>query len=219
MLTGIDGRNADLPARSSGATNWPLEYREEDIELDEDGWNVYRSVSWQNPLDALHEGGDGVHTKVPMPPFTHAWLEKPERPLERFCSEQQRHEKIALMMSGGRDEAHTLKDIHGPKSRAPEHYGQHDHISPTKGCASKPSPHSMPPSPPFQPYLEVDGNDINTLEGGEEYGEDDSHFEALRIAARIRTERVYRRGQRECREGRVRKKIRMARRAKEPTCG
>lgn len=141
-------------------------------------------MSRQWPLDARYEGGDSSRTNVQMPSPSRSG--RLERPIERFCSEQQRHEKIALMMSEGRDEAHTLRHMYGLRSRAsPEDYcSHHDHVSAMEDFASGPSPHGRPPSPPFQPYLEVDGN--GNLEGEEEYGEHDSHFEAIRIAARIK---------------------------------
>lgn len=138
-------------------------------------------MSRQSPLNAQYEGRDGsrIKTRMPSPSRTG----KQERPIERFCSEQQRHEKIALMMSEGRDDRHALRRT------PPEYYcSQHDHISETEGFASGPSPHGRPPSPAFQPFLEIDGNDIfpGLEQRDEEYVEEDPHFEAIRIAARVK---------------------------------
>lgn len=135
---------------------------------------TYSSMSRQSQVDVPHEGVDVLRLKIPTPSCPRP--EKPESPLERFCSEHQRHEKIALMMRGGREEAKThhglaRKQIHG--------CNQQEYI-PTKGIASEPHSDSKPPSPPFRPHLQVDGSD------GLETGEGDPHLEAIRIAARIK---------------------------------
>lgn len=146
-----------------------------------------RPSSRQSPLDAQHGRGDSSRVKMPMPSPTTTRTGRHERPIERFCSEQQRHEKIALMMSGGRDEAHTLRHVYGPDSRAPDHYycTQDAHVlSPVVGFAGGPIPHKRTPSPAFQPYLEVDGDD--DVDGEGECGEGGSNWQAIRMAARIK---------------------------------
>ncbi|KAG8160042.1 hypothetical protein KVR01_010679 [Diaporthe batatas] len=143
-------------------------------------------------------------------------VKKLETPLELFCHEQQRHERIAFMMRG--DEHHHFSnkwptDGHSTLSSSPscQNRGHHEDILMKDGgqCAAAAAgataaaANTKHSSSPFRVELEVNSGDN---------GEDDPHLQEIRIVARIKTERIQRRGQRECREGRVRKKIRMSKR-------
>lgn len=110
-------------------------------------------------------------------------LKKPESPLELFCHEQQRHERIAFMMRG--DDCHVSNwpiDGRAPTSRQTpfETYAQdrrqHEDIL-MKDSGDAAGPNSKHTSSPFRVDLEVNGSDNM---------EDDPHLEAIRIAARIK---------------------------------
>ncbi|POS73029.1 hypothetical protein DHEL01_v208581 [Diaporthe helianthi] len=163
-------------------------------------------------------------------------LKKPETtPLELFCHEQQRHERIAFMMRGV--EQHHLSDNNWPvnghvtsspscrrQPAPPLAFGAHaqgrgqledvlmndagEGAAAAAAAAAAPAPaNTKRSSSPFRVELKVSSGD-NV--------DDDPHLQEIRIAARIKTERIRLRGQRECREGRVRKKIRMSKR-RQPT--
>lgn len=108
-------------------------------------------------------------------------VKKPESPLEVFCHEQQRHERIAFMMRG--DDHVSKWPIGGHEtSRQPplEMKTQarcHNEDILMKDVGEAAAPNSKPSSSPFRVKLEVNGSD-NV--------EDDPHLEEIRIAARIR---------------------------------
>ncbi|KUI59703.1 hypothetical protein VP1G_06971 [Cytospora mali] len=185
MLTGIDGGCADGLARYFGAEDWPTNYREEDIELDEECLAVHQSMSRQSQLEVPHREMDEIHAK--MSSHSSSRLGKPKSPLERFYSEQHRHEKIAFMMRVDRDETDTHHGrteghICSLKLRAPPEFcSQHENVR-SKGFANEASPQNRPPSPAFQPYLEVDRSHL-LEEAAEEV--DDSYLEDIRLAACI----------------------------------
>lgn len=145
---------------------------------------VSSSMNRQNQLEVSHRGVDGICTNVHRLPSL--ILGRPATPLERFCSEHHRHEKIAFMMRDGREEAQSLHGLGRKHTRdmngvAPGNCTQHEHV-PANEIASKSSPQSKPRSPRFRTHLEVDAS--NSLQ--EEEGDGDQHLEALRIAARIK---------------------------------
>jgi hypothetical protein len=119
-------------------------------------------------------------------------LKKPETPLERFFSEQHRHERIAFMMRGDEHKAASSKwpiDGHAASTRqaapfavGPQYIqdrGHHEDIlmkdagEPSAAAAANPK-HS---TSPFRVELEVNGSDNM---------EDDPHLQEIRIAARIK---------------------------------
>jgi hypothetical protein len=115
-------------------------------------------------------------------------LKKPETPLELFCHEQQRHERIAFMMRG--DEHHVSNwpiDGHATSSRQPpftfgtqytQDRRQHEDIlMKDAGEAAAVAANTKHSSSPFRVELEVTGSD-NV--------EDDPHLQEIRIAARIK---------------------------------
>ncbi|KAL2285040.1 hypothetical protein FJTKL_08564 [Diaporthe vaccinii] len=173
-----------------------------EVELDD---NSGQNQDWRHLPVALSGGLSGVVAS------TRPSLKKPEGPLELFCHEQQRHERIAFMMRGHDHASNWPIDGHVTTRQTPlethaQNYRQHEDVL-MKDSGEAASPKSKHTSSPFRVELEVNGSDN---------AEDDPHLEAIRIAARIKTERIQRKGQRECREGRVRKKIRMAKRT-QPT--
>lgn len=108
-------------------------------------------------------------------------LKKPETPLELFCHEPQRHERIAFMMRG--DEHISNWPIDGfSTTRQPsfethtQERRQHEDIL-MKDSGDAAAPNSKHPSSPFRVELEVNGSDNM---------ENDPHLEAIRIAARIK---------------------------------
>lgn len=119
-------------------------------------------------------------------------VKKPETPLELFCHEQQRHERIAFMMRG--DEHHFCNNwpIDGratTSSRQPapfafgtntQNRGQHEDIlmkDAGEGAAAAAAANTKHSSSPFRVELEVNSGD-NV--------EDDPHLQEIRIAARIK---------------------------------
>lgn len=108
-------------------------------------------------------------------------LKKPESPLELFCHEQQRHERIAFMMRGDDHVSNWPIDAHGTTRQTPfethaQDYRQHEDIL-MKDSGQAAPPNSKHTSSPFRVELEVNGSDNM---------EDDPHLEAIRIAARIK---------------------------------
>ena len=106
---------------------------------------------------------------------------KPETPLELFCHEQQRHERIAFMMR--RDDHVSNWPISGhDTTRQPlfethtQDTCQHEDIL-MKDSGEAAAPNSKHPSSPFRVELEVNGSDNM---------ENDPHLEEIRIAARIK---------------------------------
>lgn len=119
-------------------------------------------------------------------------VKKPEAPLELFCHEQQRHERIAFMMRG--DEHHFSNkwpfDGHATStSRQPAQFAigayaqnrcQHEDIlmkDAGEGAAAAAAANTKHSSSPFRVELEVNSGD-NV--------EDDPHLQEIRIAARIK---------------------------------
>lgn len=109
-------------------------------------------------------------------------MKKPESPLELFCHEDQRHERIAFMMRG--DDHVSNWPIAGydtsrqaaPFDTRTQERRQHEDIL-MKDSGEAAAPNSKHTSSPFRVELEVNGSDNM---------EDDPHLEAIRIAARIK---------------------------------
>ncbi|KAI3397189.1 hypothetical protein diail_11163 [Diaporthe ilicicola] len=150
-----------------------------------------QDLDWRHLPVALSGGLSGVMA------CTRPALKKPQSPLEMFCHEQQRHERIAFMMRGdehvvsskwpiGSSSSHDTSRQPPPpplletQTTTPKRcHHQHEDI-PMKdaGEASAAAPpNSKPSSSPFRVELEVNGSDNM---------ESDPHLEEIRIAARIR---------------------------------
>ncbi|KAJ0122362.1 hypothetical protein J7T55_002875 [Diaporthe amygdali] len=145
---------------------------QDEIELDENG----QGQDWRH-LPVTLSGdlmGVMVCTKPPM--------KKPESPLELFCHEQQRHERIAFMMRGDEHVSKWPIDAHNTRGGQPtfqtqphNRFQHEDTLMKDAGeAAAANSKHS---SSPFQVKLEVNGSDNM---------EEDPHLEEIRIAARIK---------------------------------
>lgn len=113
---------------------------------------------------------------------TRSALKKPESPLEFFCHEDQRHERIAFMMRGHDHVSNWPIAGHDTSRQAPfdthhtQERRQHEDIL-MKDSGEAAAPNSKHTSSPFRVELEVNGSDNM---------EDDPHLEAIRIAARIK---------------------------------
>lgn len=125
-------------------------------------------------LGFSYQGVDDIRTKIQNPSIL--IQERPRTPLERFCTEDHRHEKIALMMR----ETGKGSEAHRGSARKHSYGSSEDEDVPTKRMANKSSPHCKPPSP-FQLRLEVDGTD----DFEEEAEGEGAQLEAIKIAARI----------------------------------
>lgn len=116
---------------------------------------------------------------------TKSALKKPETPLELFCHEQQRHERIAFMMRGDDHVSNWPIDGHSTSRQPPlgaytQDRGQHEDIlmkdvgdAAGAGAAAPNTKHS---TSPFRVELEVTSDNM----------EDDPHLQEIRIAARIK---------------------------------
>lgn len=116
---------------------------------------------------------------------TKSALKKPETPLELFCHEQQRHERIAFMMRG--DDHVSNWPIDGlSTSRQPplgaytQDRGQHEDIlmkdAGDPAAAAAAAANTKHSTSPFRVELEVNGSD----------NMEDPHLQEIRIAARIK---------------------------------
>ena len=108
-------------------------------------------------------------------------MKKPESPLELFCHEQQRHERIAFMMRGDEHVSNWPIDGYATARQPPfgtntQNRGQHEDVI-MKGTGEAAAHNSKHSSSPFRVELEVNGSDNM---------EDDPHLQEIRIAARIK---------------------------------